>query len=47
MGRNKEQSYHRLIQQEKERIMKDPKEIEKIYDRLDKRFEVVQPTKHV
>lgn len=35
MRRNNQVSFQTLIQQEKDRIMKDPKEIDKIYDRLD------------
>ena len=42
MRRNNQVSFQTLIQQEKDRIMKDPKEIDKIYDRLDQKFEVVK-----
>ncbi|MBR7553154.1 FbpB family small basic protein [Allobacillus sp. GCM10007491] len=42
MRRNNQLSFQTLIQQEKDRIMKDPKEIDKIYDRLDKKFEVIK-----
>ena len=46
MRRNNQVSFQTLIQQEKDRIMKDPKEIDKIYDRLDQKLEVVKQASH-
>ncbi|PKR78728.1 FbpB family small basic protein [Halalkalibacillus sediminis] len=46
MRKRNQQSFTALFESEKQRILNDPRSIEQIYEKLDRRMEVIKPKKH-